>query len=113
MPIRPENRDRYLKPKAWKALRVTILARAGNVCEWEGCGAVNGQPHPKTGSKVVLTVAHLDHMPENNDPGNLRASCQKCHNSWDAAHRAAGRKARALVQQRRPTDPDLSAGRPH
>ena len=48
MPIRPENRDRYLKPKAWKALRVTILARAGNVCEWEGCGAVNGQPHLRT-----------------------------------------------------------------
>ena len=42
--------------------------------------------------KVVLTVAHLDHTPENCDPSNLRALCQKCHNQYDAKHRAETRK---------------------
>lgn len=33
--------------------------RAKNKCEF--CGAKNYKPHPITGSKVILTVAHLDH----------------------------------------------------
>ena len=45
--------------------------------------------------KVVLTVAHLDHTPENCDPANLRAWCQRCHNAYDAPMRAAGIKSRA------------------
>jgi 5-methylcytosine-specific restriction endonuclease McrA len=31
----------------------------------------------------VLTVAHLDHAPEHNDPANLRALCQRCHLAHD------------------------------
>jgi hypothetical protein len=37
---------------------------------------------------VVLTIAHLDHVPENCDPANLRAWCQRCHLRYDAAHHA-------------------------
>ena len=37
---------------------------------------------------VVLTIAHLDHVPENCDPENLRAWCQRCHLRYDAAHHA-------------------------
>lgn len=70
MPIRPENRDRY--PREWKTIRAAILARADNRCEgsplWPDCRAENGQPHPVTGSRTVLTIAHLDHTPENCDP---------------------------------------------
>lgn len=44
--------------------------------------------------KVVLTVAHLDHQPENCDPENLRAWCQRCHNAYDARMRRAGIKER-------------------
>ena len=40
--------------------------------------------------KVVLTVAHLDHHPENCARENLRAWCQRCHNAYDAPMRAAG-----------------------
>lgn len=29
--------------------------------------------------KVVLTVAHIDHNINNNDPANLKALCQRCH----------------------------------
>jgi 5-methylcytosine-specific restriction endonuclease McrA len=90
MPIRAENRARY--PKDWKEISRSIRERAGNCCEQ--CNAANGEPHPITGSRVVLTVAHLDHTPENCDPSNLRAWCQKCHNAYDASTRAAGIKAR-------------------
>jgi len=40
--------------------------------------------------RVVLTVAHLDHTPENCARENLRALCQKCHNAYDAPMRRAG-----------------------
>lgn len=95
MPIRPENRARY--PKDWKQISKRIRhERAGNKCEW--CPAENGKPHPITGSKVVLTVAHLDHTPENCDDDNLKALCQRCHNRYDAAERARGIKERRRAQ---------------
>jgi 5-methylcytosine-specific restriction endonuclease McrA len=43
---------------------------------------------------IVLTISHTDHFLLNNDPCNLRALCQKCHNSHDAIYRAAKRKLR-------------------
>lgn len=42
---------------------------------------------------VVLTVAHLDHTPENCDPSNLRAWCQRCHLRYDAQHHKATAQA--------------------
>jgi len=91
MPIKPENRDRY--PRNWKQIRWRILIRANHRCEW--CGAKNGEPHPETGAKVVLTIMHLDHRPEHNADENLRAACQKCHNSYDAEHRQKTRRETA------------------
>ena len=80
-----------LRSPAWRDLRAAILRRAGGACEGTpahpGCRAPDRQPHPETGATVVLTVAHLDHDPGHNDPGNLRALCQRCHNAWDAPHR--------------------------
>lgn len=101
MPIRPENRDRY--PKNWKTLSLQIRERAGWRCEgspaFPDCRAENGKPHPVTGSKVVLTVAHLDHQPENCADENLRAWCQRCHNTYDAPMRRAGIRERAFADQ--------------
>lgn len=37
--------------------------------------------------KIILTIAHLDQDPRNNDPSNLQALCQRCHNLHDAPHR--------------------------
>lgn len=88
MPIKPENRARY--PKNWKEIRVRILKRASDCCEgspdFPDCRAVNGERHPETGSKVVLTIAHRDHIPENNADDNLRAWCQRCHLNYDKHH---------------------------
>ena len=96
MPIRSENRARY--PKDWKLRsRFVRFFRARNRCEW--CGAENGQPHPVTGSKVVLTTAHVfDHRPEAASLLNLAALCQKCHNGHDAKMRRDGRKQRAELE---------------
>lgn len=96
MPIRSENRARY--PKDWPAIRESIRVRSGDRCEgspaYPECRAANGTQHPVTGSRVVLTVAHLDHQPENNAPANLRHWCQRCHNTYDAPYRAAGVRER-------------------
>lgn len=48
---------------------------------------------PKT-TLIVLTIAHLDHDPTNNDLSNLAALCQLHHNRHDAKHRAATRRMR-------------------
>ncbi len=92
MPIRPDIRARY--PKDW-ALRSRFVrfVRAKNCCEW--CGAKNGEPHPITGSRVVLTTAHVfDHRPEAAGLLNLAALCQLDHNRHDAKMRAANARAR-------------------
>lgn len=68
-------------------------------CEGEcGCGTHTGRcPNIDggfaygTGSLVVITVAHLDHVPEHNDPSNLKAMCQGCHLHYDREHHAKTR----------------------
>lgn len=95
MPIRPENRARY--PEDWPQRTARIRLRAGDRCECEGecgrtdmhpgrCPNVHGQGAYRTGSRVVLTTAHLDHTPENCDEANLRSLCQGCHLSYDRQH---------------------------
>lgn len=88
-PIRPSERDRY--PADWRAISERIKKRAGWRCEsvpgQPPCGARHGERHHITGAVVVLTVAHLDHQPENCADENLRALCQRCHNRYDQPHR--------------------------
>lgn len=106
MPIRPEQRALY--PKDWSAIRLRILNRAQYACEW--CGRrdherqfvgpdgswvdvnvafveLNGDgievPDDWRLVKTVLTTAHLDHDPTNNDDANLASLCQKCHLTYD------------------------------
>lgn len=90
MPIK--DKSRY--PKNWKEIREQILERAENKCEF--CGVENHtyRLNPKTGkeSYIVLTIAHLDHTPENCNLENLRALCQKCHLTYDAKHHAENAK---------------------
>jgi hypothetical protein len=111
MPIRPENRARY--PADWKAISAGIRERAGDRCECLGeCGRGTHEgrcPNRQygvaygTGSRVVLTTAHLDHQPENCDPANLRSFCNGCHLHYDRQHHnetaAATRRARANTME--------------
>lgn len=97
MPIRASERARY--PRNWRQISDRIrFVRAAGRCECSGecgahdprrCAAVHGRPHPVTGSRVVLTTAHLDHTPENCDETNLAAMCQRCHLAYDAKQHAA------------------------
>ena len=97
MPIRASERARY--PHNWRQISHRIrFVRAAGCCECVGqcgshqpgrCAAVHGHPHPVTGSRVVLTTAHLDHTPENCDETNLAAMCQRCHLAYDAKQHAA------------------------
>ena len=103
MPIRPENKARY--PADWPQISEAVKVAADWRCEgsprFPQCRARHGAAHPVTGSKVVLTVGHLDHQPENCERANLRAWCQRCHLNYDAAHHAqtayATRKAAACT----------------
>lgn len=116
MPIRPENKKRY--PANWKEISERIrFKRAKSRCECTGecgldhgkendeygicppgytgypderCHAHNHLDHAVTGSKVVLTVAHLNHEVEDCSDENLKAMCQRCHNRMDAPMRRAG-----------------------
>ena len=103
MPIKPENKARY--PKDWKAIRASVLKRAEDKCE--KCGVKNHAWRNNTigiftmdpmlaeswelvdrdsVTYIVLTIAHLDHTPENCSLDNLRAWCQKCHLAYDHKH---------------------------
>lgn len=101
----PMQRERY--PANWEAISLSIRERAGWRCEW--CNAQNGHSHPVTGSKVVLTVAHLGTSYPDGTPGdkhdktdvrpeNLAALCQRCHLNYDRdehmANAAATRRRR-------------------
>ncbi|MFJ2745881.1 hypothetical protein ACIO3O_40195 [Streptomyces sp. NPDC087440] len=95
MPIRPENLARY--PDNWPEISARIrFERAGGRCECSGqcglehpggrCLALHGQPHPDTGSQVLLTTAHLNHTPEDVREEVLLAACQRCHLRIDHGH---------------------------
>lgn len=110
MPIKKENRALY--PHDWKAIRAEVLERAGHICEFcrvpnyaigyrDSCShfiEVNNSHQSDLDAeengwkviKIVLTIAHIDHNPQNNGvPGsrpNLAALCQKCHLNYDVTH---------------------------
>lgn len=111
-PIRPSERARY--PPDWADIRARILKRADGRCEFlcadgSRCDAPDlelifryknnpekwrtpngndcGETDPDCrGVKVVLTVAHLNHQPEDCSDENLKAGCQLHHLRYDAKH---------------------------
>ena len=96
--------DYNLYPDNWLTeIRPAILKRAGNRCEgipvYPDCRVKNHKPHPITGSRVILTIAHLNHDITDNCPENLRALCQRCHNTHDAVKRAGNRWRRQQSNQ--------------
>ncbi len=88
----------------WRNISRQIREQAKWHCEgtpqFPDCHALAGVEHPETGSKVVLTVAHMDHDKANNDPANLRALCQRCHLAWDRDHHMSNAR-RTLAERKR------------
>lgn len=105
-------------PSNWfTEIRPAILLRADNKCE--ECGAPNHEiiyrpikgkqdwkPFPNSmegeamsldgikATKIILTIAHLDHDKENHDVPleRLKALCQRCHLKYDLPRHIANRK---------------------
>lgn len=134
-PIRASERDRY--PDDWPDIRARILARADGRCEFlcadgRRCNAPdrelifrrranleewrtpNGSDCGEAdqdyrGVVVVLTVAHLNHQPEDCRDENLKAGCQLHHLRHDAQHH---RRNAAFTRRARKSNGELfSEGR--
>lgn len=116
----PVDMSRY--PDTWKEISEFIrFDRAGGRCECDGecgthkerCKARHGMEHPDTGSKVVLTTAHLGY--ETGDkhdkmdvrPENLKAMCQRCHLIFDLDEHIQNAKE---TRSRKKRDAAASAG---
>lgn len=98
----PMDRSKY--PDNWEQISERIrFVRAKSCCEggtwYPKCRAKNHMPHPKTGSKVILTVAHMDHDTTNNAESNLRALCQRCHLAEDREFHAQNRIKNKLAKK--------------
>lgn len=110
----PVDMKRY--PKNWKSRVEKVRIRAKGRCECTGecgthhgrCNAENYEPHPITGSKVILTTAHLGVKKQDGSAGdkhdkmdcrmkNLKHMCQRCHLLFDLPeHMENARKTRRL-----------------
>ena len=102
-------------PKNWPEIRQTILERAEHKCEL--CGAENYRPHWKTGSKVILTIAHVDQDRENNEEWNLLALCQRCHLKIDLPFKMKRRMEKMKERKIKPErmdymDKGMALGKP-
>jgi hypothetical protein len=113
----PMDRSRY--PANWDQIAREVKDAANWTCEQCGRACRRTGEHPldfisriqtnrlsecpvvaeymEHPTRWVLTVAHLDHQPENCDRANLRALCAPCHCRYDLAQ--MGRK-RMLARER-------------
>lgn len=48
-------------------------------------------------TKIILTIAHLNHLTFDNRPENLQALCQKCHLHHDLPHKLKMKKVHPLL----------------
>jgi hypothetical protein len=89
----PDGRWLKAQPTGDDGLRLT-WPQPG---EHAWCGSGDGARRLRV-VRIILTVAHLDHQPENCEPENLRAWCQRCHNRYDAKARRDGIRERSRLQ---------------
>lgn len=105
MPINPRLKSLY--PREWPEISKRIrFDRARGLCE--RCGAPHNWLRSRDGfflvahsdfvpegeifSRIILTTAHLDHDPTNNEESNLAALCQRCHLAHDLRHHLRSRR---------------------
>jgi hypothetical protein len=114
--------NRSLYPAKWNEIATAIKEGAGWHCEeckkpcrrlgesWpDFVGRVLAEYGPnewyeetwqKKPTKFTLTVAHLDHNPQNCDRANLKAMCAPCHLRYDAVLHAKNARATRAKKQK-------------
>lgn len=93
----PMDKKRY--PKDWKRIAYEIKEKAGWKCEF--CGKQCRRPgEPFETHRKTLTVAHMNHTPEDIRPENLKALCAPCHLRYDAKHHAETRRTERHAESR-------------
>ena len=118
--------DRKLYPKDWKTIALIVKTDADWTCQ--ECGRPCRRPgeslkeleyrvheHPEAykiknsprgelaifaAGRFQLSVAHLNHRPEDCRPENLRAWCNPCHGRYDLNAVRSGVKGRAALERR-------------
>ena len=89
----PMDRARY--PDNWEKIALAVKTAAGWKCQ--KCGKQCRKPgEPFDTHKRTLTVAHLNHTPEDVREENLMAMCAPCHVRYDAKHHAETRKRKRV-----------------
>ncbi|HVB61248.1 MAG TPA: hypothetical protein VNE61_08670 [Ktedonobacteraceae bacterium] len=92
--------QRTLYPKNWRSIAAAHKTAVGNTCQ--RCGKRHGDLTRNRFGKpvrVVLTVAHLDHDPDNPN-ARLVVWCTQCHLRYDASHAQRFRKAARMAMAR-------------
>lgn len=85
----PMQKERY--PANWKEIATGVKEKADWKCQ--NCGKRCRRPgEPFDTHKNTLTVAHLNHTPEDIRPENLMAMCAPCHLRYDAKIHAEHRR---------------------
>lgn len=108
-PIRASEKARY--PKDWKEISLYIRERSQGQCEcvdecglhpWGRCIEKNGRKAFFANGKIVLSVAHLNHRPEDCGDNNLKAMCSRCHLRYDRGHHAETARATREAKNKTP-----------
>ena len=92
----PMDKARY--PADWQRIAFEKKQSVGWKCE--NCGMQCRRPgEPFDTHRRTLTVAHMNHTPEDCQPENMKALCAPCHLKYDAKHHAETRKRRQLENE--------------
>ena len=113
--VMPIIRARY--PKNWDSLALQIKHEAKWCCQqcqrpcrqpseplatfqqrverWRQAQTPQPAKYEVAPRRYLLTVAHLDQQPSNQDPINLKALCTVCHLQFDSQFRAKQRRLKA------------------
>lgn len=85
----PMDRRKY--PANWKEIAREKKESTGWKCE--NCGKQCRKPGEAFDThRNTLTCAHMNHVPMDCRPENLKALCAPCHLRYDAKHHAESRK---------------------
>lgn len=95
----PMDRTKY--PTNWDEIALSVKEATGWKCQ--PCGKQCYTPgQPVNDTRLVLTVAHINHVESDCRPENLIAACSVCHLRYDAMRRQWQRLAKQRVNRTEP-----------